>query len=66
MLATGVPAPRIISVTFALSSVTIILGYAVSGLGNGLVNMVSTPLRQFVVFVPLAYLLARFSGISRG
>lgn len=64
MLAIGVPALRIISVTFALSSVTIILGYAVSGLGNGLVNMVSTALRQFIVFVPLAYLLARFSGIS--
>lgn len=64
MLAIGVPALRIISVTFALSSVTIILGYAVSGLGNGLVNMVGTALRQFIVFVPLAYLLARFSGID--
>jgi len=34
------------------------------GLGNGLVNMIGTALRQFVVFVPLAYLLARFRGID--
>ncbi|MGN0994824.1 MAG: MATE family efflux transporter [Butyricicoccus sp.] len=64
MLAIGVPALRIISVTFALSAVTILLGYVVSGLGNGVVNMIGTALRQFVIFVPLAYLLARFCGIS--
>ena len=64
MLSIGIPALRIISVTFVLSSVTIILGYAASGLGNGLINMTGTALRQLIVFVPLAYLFAKLGGIS--
>jgi putative MATE family efflux protein len=65
MLALGVPAMRIISVTFALASVTMVLGYAMSGLGNGVVNMLGTALRQLVVFVPLAYLLAARFGVGK-
>jgi Na+-driven multidrug efflux pump len=64
MLALGVPALRIISVTFVFSSVTMILGYSMSGLGNGLVNMLGTALRQLILFVPLAYLLASRFGIQ--
>lgn len=64
MLEIGIPALRIISVTFIFSSVTIILGYTVSGLGNGFVNMIGTALRQFFVLVPLAYFIARFAGIT--
>ena len=64
MLSIGIPALRIISVTFVLSSVTIILGYAASGLGNGLINLIGTALRQLIVFVPLAYLFAKLGGIS--
>jgi Na+-driven multidrug efflux pump len=36
-----------------------------SGLGNGLVNMIGTALRQLVVFVPLAYWLASRFGVDR-
>jgi putative MATE family efflux protein len=64
MLTIGVPALRIIAVTFALGSVTIVLGYAMSGLGNGLVNLIGTALRQLVVFVPLAHLLASRLGVD--
>lgn len=64
MLAIGIPALRIISVTFVFSSVTMVLGYIVSGLGNGLVNMMGTALRQFILFIPLAYLIAKFGGIT--
>lgn len=65
MLALGVPALRIISVTFVFSSVTMILGYSMSGLGNGLVNMLGTALRQLIIFVPLAYLFASCFGIDK-
>ncbi|MDO4287384.1 MAG: MATE family efflux transporter [Eubacteriales bacterium] len=64
MLSIGVPALRIISVTFVFASVTMILGYAISGLGNGFVNMSGTALRQLIVFVPLAYLFASCFGIE--
>jgi putative MATE family efflux protein len=65
MLSIGVPAMRMISVTFALSSVTMVLGYAMSGLGNGMVNMLGTGLRQLVLLVPLAYLFASKFGVEQ-
>lgn len=60
----GIPALRIISATFALSTVTMLLGYCASGLGNGMISMLCTAVRQFIVFVPLAYLFARLFGVS--
>jgi putative MATE family efflux protein len=65
MLTIGVPALRVISITFALSSVTMVLGYSMSGLGNGIVNMLGTALRQLVLFVPLAYIFASCFGIEK-
>ncbi len=64
MLALGAPALRIIAPTFALASVTTVHGYVVSGLGTGTVNMLGTALRQFIVLLPIAYLLASVSGVS--
>ncbi len=63
MLALGVPALRTISFTFVFASVTMILGYAASGLGNGLINMVGTGLRQVVILVPLIWVLAKTAGV---
>lgn len=65
MLVIGVPALRIISVTFVFASVTMILGYSMAGLGNGMVNMFGTALRQLIIFVPLAYLFASCFGIEK-
>ncbi|MGN0399641.1 MAG: MATE family efflux transporter [Blautia sp.] len=64
MLRLGVSALRIISITFVFAAVTMILGYAASGLGNGFINMVSTGLRQVVILVPLVWILERYAGIS--
>jgi Na+-driven multidrug efflux pump len=65
MLTIGIPAMRIISVTFVLASVTMVLGYAMSGLGNGVVNMLGTALRQLILLVPLAYLFASRFGVEQ-
>ena len=59
MLAFGVPALRIISVTFLFVVTTILCGYFASGLGNGVVNMIGAALRQLVVLVPCLWLLIR-------
>ncbi|MCD7709503.1 MAG: MATE family efflux transporter [Clostridiales bacterium] len=64
MLALGVPALRIISVTFICACVTVVLGYCASGLGNGIILMIGTLIRQFVLLIPVAYLLAKFAGIG--
>lgn len=65
MLAFGVPALRIISVTFLFAVLTILCGYFVSGLGNGVVNMIGGALRQLVVLVPCLWLLIRTMGIEK-
>jgi Na+-driven multidrug efflux pump len=64
MLRIGVPALRIISLTFIPASITMVLGYSMSGLGNGMVNMIGTGLRQLVIFVPLLYVFAKVFGIE--
>jgi Na+-driven multidrug efflux pump len=65
MMRIGVPALRIIAVTFIPASLTMVLGYSMSGLGNGIVNMIGTGLRQLVVFVPLLYVFASTFGVER-
>lgn len=64
MLAIGVPAIRIICVTFAMAAITIILGYSASGLGNGTINMLGTGLRQVILLVPFAALFLNLGGIG--
>ena len=63
MKAIGIPALRIICLTFPLTAVTMMCGYTISGLGSGLVNMISTALRQCVVLLPCVLLLDWLSGI---
>ncbi len=64
MLAIGVPALRIISVTFVFATLTIIFGYFATGLGNGVINMVGGAIRQLVVLVPLVWIFTRVFGIQ--
>lgn len=66
MLTLGIPALRIISITFVPASVTIVLGYAVSGMGNGVVNMLGTAIRQLLLLIPVIYLLVSCAGVSYG
>lgn len=63
MLKIGVPAVRIICVTFALCSVTTILGMCASGLGNGVVNMMGTGIRQVILLLPCFFVLLRTMGL---
>lgn len=64
MIGIGVPALRIISVTFVFAAVTMVTGYAVSGLGNGVVNMTGTALRQLILLIPLVFLAGKLGGLS--
>ena len=60
----GIPALRTICVSFLPASVTMMIGYAISGMGNGMVNMLATAIRQCVVLVPLAWLLGQLAGVN--
>lgn len=66
MLVFGVPALRIISISFAFAAVTILCGYFASGLGNGIVNMAGAAIRQLVILVPCLWLFIRTVGITHG
>lgn len=65
MLAFGIPALRIISLSFVFSVTTILCGYYASGLGNGMINMIGGALRQLVILVPCMYLLLQIYGIDK-
>lgn len=60
----GVPALRIICISFLPASVTMMIGYSHSGLGSGMVNLCATALRQCVVLLPCVLLLGRLGGIG--
>ena len=66
MLVLGVPALRVISISFAFAAITILCGYFSSGLGNGIINMVSGAIRQLVLLIPCLWLLIKTIGISYG
>ncbi len=66
MLVLGIPALRIISISFVFAAVTILCGYFASGLGNGMVNMVSAAIRQLVLLIPCLWFLIKAFGITHG
>lgn len=66
MLAIGVPAIRIICVTYAFTAVTTVLGLCASGLGNGVINMLGTGIRQVFLLLPCFYLMRRLWGLPIG
>ena len=63
MLSFGVVAVRIMCVTYAMCSVTTILGMCASGLGNGVVNMLGTGIRQVILLLPCFFVLHRAFGL---
>ena len=65
MLAIGVPALRIISLTFPIAGFSIICSSLYQALGNGMYSMIISLVRQLIVLVPSAYLLARTGVLGR-
>ena len=65
MLAAGVPALRIIALSFCMAGMCIALGSSFQALGKSMYSMVTSIVRQLVFLVPIAYVLARY-GASVG
>ena len=61
MLAIGVPGIRIISVSFCLAGVSVILCGCMQGLGRGNESLAVALLRQLIVILPVAAVLSRIS-----
>ena len=65
MLSVGIPALRIISISFCMAGACIALGASFQALGRSLYSMITSIVRQLVFLIPIAYVLARY-GTSVG
>ena len=63
-LAVGIPALRIISLSFIFAGYCIIIGSVFQSLGNGVYSLTVSAARQLLVILPVAYLFARLFGLS--
>lgn len=64
MLEIGIPALRIISISFLLAGFCIVCSSVFQALGNGVYSMLVSFARQLVVLLPAAYLLSRLGNVS--
>ncbi|PWJ50917.1 MATE family efflux transporter [Faecalicatena contorta] len=64
MLAIGIPALRIISLSFVLAGYNIVVGTAFQALGNGVYSLIISIIRQLFIILPAAYLFAKFLGLD--
>lgn len=62
MLTVGVPALRIISLSFCMAGACIALGSSFQALGKSIYSMITSFVRQLVFLVPIAYVLARYDA----
>ncbi len=64
MLSIGIPALRIISLSFVLAGFSIISISTFQALGNGVLSMMISFIRQLLVLLPAAWLLARSGNVN--
>ena len=64
MLSIGIPALRIISLSFLCAGYCIILASVFQALGNGIYSLIISVARQLICILPLAYFFARTFGLN--
>lgn len=64
MLRIGVPALRIISLSFAFAGVSIMLGTVFQSVGNAVLSLWIQVIRQLIVLVPVAYALSLSGDVN--
>lgn len=64
MLEVGVPALRIISLSFLFAGYCIIVGSVFQALGNGIYSLIVSVARQLLCILPLAYIFSKIWGLG--
>ena len=64
MLAIGIPALRIISLSFLLAGFDIIIISVMQALGHGVISLIISMMRQLVVLLPAAFLFSKIWGLG--
>lgn len=64
LLEIGVSALKIISIGFIFSSISVVFSGAFEGMGEGVKSLAITLLRQLIVIIPIAFIMAKIFGIN--
>ena len=64
MLEIGVPALRIISIIFVFAGISVISGSVFQATGKSMYSLIVSFIRQIIVLLPAAYLLARLGNLT--
>ena len=64
MLVIGVPALRILSVSYVFAGISIVGSGVFQGLGKGKYSLLLSVIRQLVVLIPMAYLLSLTGNLT--
>lgn len=64
MIEIGIPAFRIISISFMFAGFCIISGSTFQALGSGIPSMITSTSRQLLALVPLAFILSKIGGLN--
>ena len=64
MLAIGIPALRLISLSFLMAGFNIIRISAMQALGHGVISLIISVMRQLVVLLPCAFFFSRIWGLN--
>lgn len=64
MLEIGIPALRIISLSFPVAAICISCSIVFQAVGRGLYSMIMSLLRQIIIILPVAYAFSRLFGLS--
>lgn len=65
MLSIGIPALRLISISFLFAGICIISISTMQALGRGLTSLLISATRQLVFLIPLAFLFSRTGNVNR-
>ena len=64
MLDIGIPALRIISISFLFAGFCIISSSVFQALGQGILSLIVSLIRQLIILLPAAYVLSRIGGLN--
>ena len=64
MLSIGIPALRIISVSVCFAGVAIVFSSVFQALGDGMLSLVMSAVRQLLLLLPCAFVLAKLGGLD--
>lgn len=64
MLAIGIPALRIISLSYIFAGISVVASAIFQAFGNALLSLLTAISRQLVVLLPAAYVLSLFKNIN--